>query len=132
MRVVLDTNVVISGAFFTGPPLDILRACRAGRVQIVVTIEILQEYRQVAARFAGPQSHGVVSSLLEGLLAKALVVFAKALPASVCRDPSDDKFIACAIAGGAEAIVSGDKDLLALADRIEIPVLTPRQFLSRL
>ena len=132
MKVVLDTNVVISGTFFSGPPLEILRACRAGRFQIVMTKEILLEYRQVAGRFLEPDSTDAVNDVLAGLLANALVIDAPALAVPVCRDPLDDKFIACAIAGNADAIVSGDKDLLALVGQIAVSVLTPRQFLSRL
>ena len=48
MKLVLDTNVFISGIFFSGPPYGILQAWRAGKVQLVVCLEILAEYREVA------------------------------------------------------------------------------------
>ena len=47
MKIVLDTNVLVSGIFFTGPPSKILRAWSRGKVQLVVTPEILDEYRRV-------------------------------------------------------------------------------------
>ena len=47
MKVVLDTNVFVSGVFFCGPPYDILSAWRGGRLQLVVSAEILEEYRRV-------------------------------------------------------------------------------------
>lgn len=50
MKVVLDTNVFVSGVFFSGPPFDILTAWRDGRLQMVVTAEILEEYRRVRER----------------------------------------------------------------------------------
>jgi predicted nucleic acid-binding protein len=51
---------------------------------------------------------------------------------SVCRDPKDDPFLECALAGGASIIVSRDRDLLGLEKPFGIQVLTPRQFLARL
>ena len=57
MRVVLDTNVLVSGVFFTGPPYRILRAWRDGQVQLVISAEIVDEYHRVgeamAERFPG-------------------------------------------------------------------------------
>ena len=50
MRVVLDTNVFISGIFFTGPPFEILNAWRNEQLQLVVSAEILEEYRRVGER----------------------------------------------------------------------------------
>ena len=47
MRVVIDTNVFVSGVFWKGPPAEILRAWRAGRIEIVLSPEILDEYRRV-------------------------------------------------------------------------------------
>jgi predicted nucleic acid-binding protein len=47
VKIVLDTNVLVSGIFFTGPPSKILRAWSRGKVQLVVTPEILDEYRRV-------------------------------------------------------------------------------------
>ena len=47
MRVILDTNVFVSGVFFSGPPYQILRAWRDGKIQLVVSPEILEEYQRV-------------------------------------------------------------------------------------
>jgi predicted nucleic acid-binding protein len=52
MRIVLDTNVFVSGVFFSGPPYDILNAWRDGRVEIVVSPEILEEYVRVGEELA--------------------------------------------------------------------------------
>jgi putative PIN family toxin of toxin-antitoxin system len=54
-----------------------------------------------------------------------------ALAEAVCRDPDDDWVLATAVAGGAEAIVSGDADLLTLSSSLGIEILSPRQFVSR-
>ena len=52
MRIVLDTNVHISGIFFTGPPDYILKARRDGRVQLLVSPSILDEYQRIGAELA--------------------------------------------------------------------------------
>ena len=52
MRLVLDTNVLISGVYFSGPPYEILDAWRRGKIEFVVSIEILDEYRQVGEQLA--------------------------------------------------------------------------------
>jgi hypothetical protein len=52
MRLVLDTNVFISGVFFAGPPFDILKSWRVGQVEIVVSAEILDEYRRVGVELS--------------------------------------------------------------------------------
>jgi putative PIN family toxin of toxin-antitoxin system len=52
MRIVLDTNVFISGIFFTGPPYEILKAWRDGRVQLLISPSILDEYQRIGAELA--------------------------------------------------------------------------------
>ena len=53
-------------------------------------------------------------------------------PGTICRDPKDDKFLAAALAGQADYIISGDADLLVLGRFQGIPILTPAEFLVRL
>ena len=60
--------------------------------------------------------------------AKAEMCPAQSLPAPVCVDPDDDKFIACALAGKIKVIVSGDKHLLQVSGYRDISVLKPREF----
>lgn len=105
-------------------------ACIEGVFQLLVSPEILEEYRRVGEEFSGRQPNVDFERLLGLLVAQGAVVMPRTLP-GVCRDPDDDKFIACAIAGGAAVIVSGDKDLLAIPGDIGVEVLTPREFLNR-
>ena len=69
--------------------------------------------------------------LLGLLVTQALIVDVPDLARPVCRDPQDGKFIACALAVGADVIVSGDKDLLAVSKQLIIPVMRPREFVDR-
>lgn len=128
MRLVLDTNVLISGIFFSGPPYDILDAWRRGRIEFVVSVEILDEYRRVGEQLA-EQFPGVqVEIFLELLTLRARIVNAPALKEKVCSDPDDDKFLACAIASGTRIICSGDKTLLKVSGYKGLTVLNPKDF----
>jgi putative PIN family toxin of toxin-antitoxin system len=130
VRVVLDTNVFVSGIFFTGPPYKILKAWQQRRIDIVVSAPILEEYRRVGKKLAD-QFQGIdLNPVLELVVAAAVIVEPAELAEPVCDDPDDDKFIACAISGRAQYIVSGDKYLLRLSIYQGVEILTPRQFLD--
>jgi len=79
LRVVLDTNVLISGAFYTGPPLQILQSCIKGEFQLVLSPEILVEYRRVGEEFSGRSPNPDFERLLGLLVAQALIVEAPCL-----------------------------------------------------
>jgi putative PIN family toxin of toxin-antitoxin system len=131
MRVVLDTNVFVSGVFFTGPPYEILRAWQRQRLDIVVSPPILEEYRRVGKKLSD-QFPGVdLAPILELVAARAIIVEAVELAEPVCDDPDDDKFIACAISGRAQYIVSGDRHLLKQSGYEGLKIVTPRQFLDK-
>jgi putative PIN family toxin of toxin-antitoxin system len=130
VRIVLDTNVFISAVFFGGPPYRILDAWRDGRVSLVLSAEIFEEYRRVGEEL-GKRFEGVDAAPFLRLVARhAEFVKAEELTAPVCRDPDDDKFLGCACAAGVQAIVSGDKDLLSLSEFRSIRILSPRQFVD--
>lgn len=132
MKVVLDTNVLISATFHGGVPLELVKAARQGFISLCVTAEIIAEYHSILLRFFGPGAEPDVAVVLNGLLMNAMVVAPMELPSPIAADPDDDKFIACALAAGADFIVSGDKHLLGLHGRIPIPVLRPREALARI
>ena len=132
MKVVVDTNVVISGVFFGGHPRRVLEAWRDGAVDLVISAEVLDEYRRVGERLE-EQFPGVsLKPFLALVVANAMSVEPGPLPSPVSRDPNDDPFIACAVAGGCDAIVSGDRHLLEVSGHGGIDVLTPRQLLDRI
>ena len=131
MKVVVDTNVFVSGAFFFGPPHEILLACETGTLRLVLSLDIIAEYRRIGLGFLRTRLDVDYDTLLEMHRANAVVVDASGLGQRVCRDPDDDKFLACAIAGNTKVVVSGDKDLLATSGYAGITVLTPRAFVER-
>lgn len=130
MKVIIDTNVLVSGIFFTGPPYQILKAWHDGKLKLVISPEILEEYQRVGAALAEKFPAIDLGKILALVTIKAEMVQAKSLPAPVCVDPDDDKFLACALASKCKVIVSGDKHLLDVSGFREVRVLKPRDFLD--
>jgi len=130
LKIVLDTNVFISGVFFKGPPNQILRAWRDGRIRFLMSEEILKEYQSVGEHLARGFPKVDLEPFLELLAIKTEFVIPKKLQNRVCEDPDDDKFIACALAGKSNMIISGDKHLLRVSGYEGIKVLRPRKFVD--
>jgi len=131
MRVILDTNVFVSGIFFTGPPYQILKAWHDGKLKLVISPEILEEYQRVGAVLNEQFPSIDLGKILEMITVKATMVHAQSLPEAVCIDPDDDKFLACALGSKSKLIVSGDKHLLRVSGFREIRVLKPREFVDK-
>lgn len=130
MRIVLDTNVFISGIFFSGPPSQILKAWKNSNLQIVLSREILEEYQRVAVSLADKFPTVDILPIIELVTIHGLFVDTKGFKASACDDPDDDKFIECAIASNTKIIVSGDKHLLKVSGYQGITVFKPRNFVD--
>jgi putative PIN family toxin of toxin-antitoxin system len=131
VKVILDTNVFVSGIFFSGPPYQILKAWQDGKFQLAVSYEILDEYRRVGEILAEDHPAINLAPILEYVIQNAVIYAAPPLTEMVCEDPDDDKFLACALTSGSTVIVSGDKHLLKASGYGEIEVLKPRDFVNR-
>jgi len=132
MRVVLDTNVLISAIFFSGPPSRILSAWIADRFDLVVSTEILAEYREVAGRIGATFPGVQLGPVLDRIALHALLVMPVQLPDDACADRNDVKFLECALGCGADCVVSGDRALLRSSGYEGIEVVTPREFVQQL
>ena len=130
MRIILDTNVLVSGIFFSGPPFRILKAWRDNKLQLVVSTDILDEYQRVAAILGEKYSQVDIRPVLDLLTVNSDIVTAPPLPEPVSVDPDDDEFIACALAADTKLIVSGDRHLLDVDGYQDIRVLKPRRFVN--
>jgi uncharacterized protein len=128
VRIVLDTNVFVSAVFFGGVPGRILEAWRDGRIQLVLSVDILDEYQRVGQALGAQYSGVDLKPFLSLLTVEAEIIEAPSLLAPVSADPDDDKFLACASAAGVPVIVSGDKHLLVQDGWRGIRMLRPRQF----
>jgi len=134
MRLVLDTNVVVSGLLWHGPPRQVVDAARAGRVSLFTTPALLEELQDVLSRpkFAKRLAAAGVTSetLVLGYAALAVLVQPVDIAAVIADDPDDDAVLACAITAQAEAIASGDPHLLQLGQFQGIPMVSPAQVLA--
>ena len=129
-KVVIDTNVFVSGIFFSGPPYRILKAWQDGQLQIAVSEEIINEYRRVIDTLSAKLEHIDLDSIMELLLIEAELVPSYSFEKPVCEDPDDDKFLACAIASKSKYIISGDKHLLKIGTFLDTIIVTPRHFID--
>lgn len=131
MRLVLDTNVVMSAIFFGGDPRIIIRAAIAKKVEIVATQTLVDEYHEVAERlheYYPAVSYRRPLAIFESLLK---IVRSPTLSGNICRDPDDDALIACALGGKAKVVCSGDEDLLVLNGYRGLEIMKPHEFKLR-
>lgn len=138
MRVVADANVFVSAALGrspASPSVRIINAALDGRLELAMSPALLAEIVDVLSR---PRIRKRISAedaqlFLADVAAQALMFADPPDPPSVCRDPDDDYLVALAVASGAEVLVSGDDDVLAVEPaQVAVEVLTPREMVDRL
>ena len=127
MRLVLDTNVVVSAIVWGGVPYQLLQAAAAGTADLYTSPVLIEELRGVLARdhLASrlARQRRSVDQAVEFYARFCQMVEPLDVPRIVPNDPDDDPVVAAAVAARAHLIVSGDKHLLNLKDRIAIQVL---------
>ncbi|MBI5178722.1 MAG: putative toxin-antitoxin system toxin component, PIN family [Nitrospinae bacterium] len=130
MRVVIDTNVLIS-SFFGGNPRRVIDLWKNEQVTLCVSGKILDEYAAVVKRL-GLEGYPEFQEMLALFSRGHSLVFTTKTPKieAVPQDPDDDKFIECAVALKAEVVITGDKALGALKEYRGIPIVTPARFLK--
>jgi putative PIN family toxin of toxin-antitoxin system len=131
VRIVVDTNVLVSGAFFSGPPSWILDACFAGQHEMVVSPKILDEYLRVGSQFSKQRPNTDFERFLALMLNVSPLVEEVPEASQICADPDDDKFIHCALAAGATHIISGDQHVLEVSGYSGVQVIRPREFAEK-
>lgn len=131
-KVVIDTNVFISAFGWDGKPEAVLRLMEQRRIVNCITSDIYAELQRVVAYPKLKFSPTLQVNILEFVFAWSLFVQPKETVAVIADDPDDDKFLSCAIAAGASAIISGDPHLLAHGSYCNIPIMTPAQFLGQI
>jgi putative PIN family toxin of toxin-antitoxin system len=127
MKIVVDTNVLISGTFFGGFPRQVLSAIVEKRIVAFATAEIVDEYEEVVQEMILRKQGHFNRNILSPFIG-ALEIIEPVSDVQICRDPDDDKFINCAKDARALYVVSGDNDLLVLKQYENIRVITAREF----
>src|SRR5512147_1507417 len=92
LKVVMDTNVFVSGVFFSGPPYQILKAWQSGEFELVISREILDEYRRVGEIMGEGRPAVDLNPFLNFVIEHAKVYESAILNEPICEDPDDDKF----------------------------------------
>ena len=129
-RLVLDTNVLVSGLCFSGPPRRLITLVLEAEVEIATSATLRTELERVLqAKFS--HMRVAIQGTLGVLDTLTVLVHPTEDVAVISEDPSDNHVLACAIAAGANTIVSGDKHLLSLKTFRGIPILSPRAFLTQ-
>ena len=129
MRIIIDTNILISGLFFNGLPKKLLYELDKNFI-ICVNDEIVDEYTDKVDNKFSKAKYKLDEKLREKFF-KSLQSFKIKSDLKVCHDPKDDKFINCAIDANAIYIVSGDKDLLTIKNFEGIEIVTAREFYDK-
>jgi putative PIN family toxin of toxin-antitoxin system len=135
VRLVLDTNVVASAILWGGTPPQLVDAAKAGVFELVTSQTLLTELLDVLGRkkFAARlQDAGLTpQGIVDDLRRLALVVSPPAVPRVVPNDPDDDHVLACALAGSADLVVSGDRHLLSLGSHQGISIVNAAEAVRR-
>lgn len=136
MRAVLDTNVLVSGLLWHGTTHALIDHIKRGSLTLVTSSALLAELDRTLAK---PHLQSVLlrsqtsaSRILADLQQIADLVDPSALPEPISRDPDDDHVLACALAAGADLIITGDQDLVVLHSWRGIAILTPADALRRI
>jgi len=129
VRVVIDSNVWISGLIFGGQPEKIIRLFLEGHIAVVVSAELLSELRRkIIEKF--PLFIPKLNLLEASILNDAMTVKLGSLSINISRDLDDNKVIETAAIGHCDYIISGDKDLLVISSYKNISIVNPADFLK--
>ena len=130
MTVVFDTNVVVSACFWRGAPFQCLTAWANGRCRAAISPSMLVEYEETLEELRLDYPHRPMVDWVSTLRDSAELVFPVERVVGVVSDPFDEMVLECALAAGADVVVSGDKKhLLPLGRFREIAILSPPDFL---
>lgn len=136
MRIVADTNVVVSALLWGGPPRAILESARSERILLFTSAPLIAELEDVLGRDRLARRFALIgrtpAQALDRYLALVRFVTPAVLGTAFSRDPDDDQVLAAADAARADLIVSGDRDLLELVSFRQIPILAASGAVERI
>lgn len=136
MKIVADTNVLISTILWGEQLQPLSELINEQRVRLCFSPETINEIHRVASyphitkKAKGENLN--ITFLIDKIISRSAIVHPKIKPTTITKDPSDNMFLACALEAQASFIISGDKHLLTLKKFQKIPIVTPRQFLTQI
>ena len=136
MRVVLDTNVIVSGLIWGGVPRQLLDLARGNIITLYTSVVLLEELADVLSRdkFAKLLSSRelTANAIMQRYAMLARIINAPAITRTVPNDADDDFVLACALAAKADIIATGDSDLLILHPFMNIDIIKPAEALQKI
>ena len=130
-RVVLDTNILVSALLFRGELSGLVALWKSGRITPVISRETFREFRDVLAYPKFKLTAREIKNILEEEVLPYFEVIDEVDEVhGVCKDPDDDKFLACALASGARLLVSGDAELCKVKKYKSVKIVSAREFLE--
>ena len=136
LKLVLDTNTIISAFFWEGNEAELFRKIEQGKANLYITREILKEVEEVIKR---PKFSEVMrkanltpDQIMQKIVSLSHLVIAPKLGIKVCRDEKDNKFLECAESAKADYLISGDEDLLSLKEYKRISIVKTWKMLKLL
>src|SRR3989338_3024014 len=134
IKLVLDTNTLISGLLWKGNEFQLLEKIEQGKAFLFLTKEIISEIDRVL-HYQRLESYilkaGIsIEELLKKIISLSHIILESSVNIKVCRDPEDNKFIECAVLANARYVVTGDEDLLVLKEYKDINIITTNEALK--
>ena len=134
MRVVADTNVLVSAFLWSGIPHKLLPAAETGRITLYASPALIEELASVLSRKKFTDRLRALQvtdeELIVGYLKLAHLILPQPIPPVIKEDPEDDAVLACALAARAAYLITGDLHLLRLCTYHAIHIVSPRTFFS--
>lgn len=131
VRVVIDTNVFVSGLLKSDNPLsNVVDLFIEDKINLIISEEVFSEYIKVLLRPELKVKKDNIVRLISIFILKAEIIKVKTKLDIIERDPSDNKFLECALDGKVDYIITGDKHLLELKKYKKIKIVDPKTFIN--
>ena len=129
-KVVIDTNIFISGFGWDAKPEDVLKLLKQRRIVNYISIEIIEELKRVVSYPKLKFSDLLQNRILEFVFFYSEIVAPTEHISHITKDPDDNKFLECAIAARAEFIISGDSHLISIAEYRAVKIVDAATLLN--
>ncbi|ODS36521.1 MAG: putative toxin-antitoxin system toxin component, PIN family [Candidatus Altiarchaeales archaeon WOR_SM1_86-2] len=130
MKIVVDTNTLISALGWGGNEYRLIEKCMLGEVTLVLSLDILKEFKGVAKRDKFGFTGEDIDEFVDALVRACIITQPDIKLDVVGRDPKDNMILGCGVSGNAEYIASGDNDLLYLEEYEGIRIVRTKRMLE--
>jgi len=128
LKLTLDTNVLVSATIIEGKQYEILKLVKLGKVKLVISAEIIEEFKEVISREKFGFSEEQVDEAVREILDIAEIVIPQVKIDAIKEDPDDKIVLECALEGEVDYIISGDEHLLGLGSYQNIKIVNASKF----